>query len=66
MDAGGGMLPDPLRDVDQIIAGVDLMQPAGNDGARHDRDVSRAERGAAIIPMFLQLIGIVRRARSRW
>ena len=39
MDAVGGVLGDALQDIDEIIVGVDLMQPTGNDQALDDPDL---------------------------
>ncbi len=52
MNAARRMLTDTLQDVDQIVVGVDLMQPAGDDQALHDADLGGAEFGPAEIPVL--------------
>ena len=39
MDAVGRMLADALKDVDQVVVGIDLVQSTGHDQALHDADV---------------------------
>ena len=39
MDFGGGVIGDPLEDVDQVGVGVDAMHLAGDDQALEDADV---------------------------
>ena len=52
MDAVGGMQPDTLQDVDQIIIGIDLVESAGYDQALHDPDVFGPEFGPAEHPVL--------------
>jgi len=39
------MLTDALQDIDQVVVGIDLVQPAGHDQALHDPDVFGPEFG---------------------
>jgi hypothetical protein len=39
VDAAGRVLAHTLQDIDQIIVGIDLVQPAGHDQTLHDPDV---------------------------
>ncbi len=52
MDAVGGVLGDALQDIDEIIVGVDLMQPTGNDQALDDPDLPGAELRLAACRAF--------------
>lgn len=37
------MLADPLQHVDEVVVGVNVMQPAGGHQTLHDTDMLRAE-----------------------
>jgi hypothetical protein len=46
------MLSDALEDVDEVVIGVDLVQPAGDDQALDDADVFGPELGPAEEPVL--------------
>lgn len=46
------MLADPLQYVDQMGEGIDAVQTAGNEQARHDAHAPGAEFHSANIPGF--------------
>ena len=67
------MLPDTLHDVDEVIVGVDVVQPAGCQQALHDADVFSAELSPTEQPVLsahwddaqraLKMVGIDRHLR---
>jgi hypothetical protein len=48
----GRMLSDALEDVDEVVVGVDVVQPAGDDQALDDADVFGPELGPAEEPVL--------------
>lgn len=39
MHVGGWVRADPLQHIDQVVVGVDAVQPTGHDQALHDANV---------------------------
>ena len=62
---GSWMLAHALEHIDQVVIGIDPMQPAGDDQTLDNAHVFRAQfvqqNSHALRP-----IGIARNARSRW
>ena len=64
------MLSDALENVDEVVVGVDVVQPAGDDQALDDADVFGREFGPAEEPVLpthgtppqgaLEMVGIDR------
>lgn len=52
VDSAGRVLTDTLQHVDQIVVGVDLVKPTGDDQAVHDPDVFGPELGPTKHPIF--------------
>ena len=53
MDLAGGMLPDALQDIDEVVVRVDPVQSAGDDQTLQDADVFGPDLGPAEHPVFL-------------
>ena len=55
-DIGGRVLSHALQHIDQVVIGIDAMQPAGDDQALDDAHVFRAQLGPGEQPR-LALMG---------
>jgi len=52
VDAVGWMLSNALENVDEVVVGVDVVQPTGDDQALDEADVFGPEFGPAEEPIF--------------